>query len=225
MSVLGDRSRVWLALALLGALAGSPAPAAAHGHRDVTLYELTEQAAFTPDGHRVATSALQGKARPGTPLCPQVLMDAVFPLLPFHIKETKRCVVNAVGQSDISLTTFGGTISGDFYLVVNTAETNLTDAAELVVMSGTFTGTIQVTDPDGLIITILGGTFTPTAVIGAPSPAALGIVPASFTGKFRLPFTVRHWAVYRKDNGRPTPVRPDERALGDPTVRVEVTFD
>lgn len=43
--------------------------------------------------------------------------------------------------------------------------------------------------------------------------------------RFRLPFKLHHIAVYMKDNGRPVPVRPDERALGDPTVRVEVNFD
>jgi hypothetical protein len=55
---------------------------------------------------------------------------------------------------------------------------------------------------------------------GFPLPPA-----ASFTGKFRLPFKVHHIAVYENDRGRPVPVLPRERSLGDPTVRVEVDFD
>jgi hypothetical protein len=53
-----------------------------------------------------------------------------------------------------------------------------------------------------------------------PGPAGCG-----FTGKFRQPFKVRHIAVYKKDSGHLVPVLPDERALGDPTVRLEITFD
>jgi hypothetical protein len=89
-------------------------------------------------------------------------------------------------------------------------------------MNGTFAGKIQVADAEGHIIDILpGSTFTPTSVLpGFPLPLA-----ATFTGKFRLPFTLHHFAVYENDRGRPVPVLPGERALGDPTVRVEVDFD
>ena len=89
-------------------------------------------------------------------------------------------------------------------------------------MNGTFAGKIQVADPDGHTIEILpGSTFTPTSALpGFPLPRA-----ATFTGKFRIPFTLHHIAVYENDRGRPVPVLPSERALGDPTVRVEVDFD
>lgn len=209
--------------------------------KDVVLYELMENAEFAdfvvlPDGRQVPTtrlgrSALQGKANPGTPLCPRVLLDQVFPDLPFHIRETKRCVVTATGDSNLSLLSdsgiLRGTINGNFAVVLNTVETNLTDAAELVVMSGIFSGAIEVRDP--VIITILGGTFRPMALIGGLGQpamcAGLGICDATFTGKFRLPFKVRHHAVYKQDSGRLVRVLADERALGDPTVRLEVTFD
>jgi hypothetical protein len=36
---------------------------------------------------------------------------------------------------------------------------------------------------------------------------------------------VHHTAVYQSERGTPVPVLPNERALGDPTVRVEVHFD
>ena len=53
---------------------------------------------------------------------------------------------------------------------------------------------------------------------------SLGICKAAFTGKFRQPFEVHDVAVYKKDSGQLVPVLPDERALGDPTVRLEITF-
>src|SRR4029079_1966615 len=66
-----------------------------------------------------------------------------------------------------------------------------------------------------------GSTFTPTSGLpGFPLPPT-----ATFSGKFRLPFTLHRIAVYENDRGRPVPVLPGERALGDPTVRVEVGFD
>lgn len=215
-----------LSLAFLLALATGPSPALAGGSpsvKDVVLYELTEEAQFA-GGHRFATSALEGKAKRGTPLCPHGLMayaEALFAAGGVHVKDASRCTVVAVGISDISLTTFGGTITGEFAVVVNSDATNLTDAPELVVMGGTFSGSIQVTDPDGVIITILSGSFNPTS--GLPGFTLPG--SASFTGKFRLPFTVHHGAVYKKDNGRLVEVLDNERALGDPTVRVEITFD
>jgi hypothetical protein len=211
---------LWVVFAALGTSEaddhGSPGKA-------VVLYELSEQAQITPEKHRIASSGLEGKARRGTPLCPEGLMayaETFFALFGITVKDASRCSVVAFGQSDLNLQTLGGTIGGAFYVVVNSDLTNLTDAPELVVMAGTFEGAIQVFDPDLVIIDILPGS---TAILldfpgGVPSPA-------TFTGKFRLPFKLRHIAVYKKDNGRPVPVRPDERALGDPTVRVEVNFD
>lgn len=256
MTLSRKNTAMWTALSLLFlplVLMVGPAPALAGGDRDgdddrgkhrrknkdVVLYELTENAEFTdfvtlPDSTvvpttRKATSALQGKANAGTPLCPDALLDVVLPSLPFHIKATKRCVVTAIGESAISLITFGGTINGDFAVVINTEETNPTDAAELVVLAGTFDGNVQVTDPDGVIITLTSGTFKPTALIGGLGQPGLcqglGICDATFTGKFRLPFKFRHSAVYKKDDGRSVKVEDDERALGDPTVRLEINFD
>jgi len=164
-------------------------------------------------------------ARRGSALCPdglQAYAKAVFAMVDVHVREDSRCAIVALGDSQINLTSFGGQISGNFWVVVNSDATNLTDAQELVIMNGTFVGKIQVVDADGRIIDILpGSTFTPTSVLpGFPLPPI-----ATFTGKFRLPFTLYHIAVYQSDRGRPVPVLPGERALGDPTVRVEVDFD
>ena len=47
----------------------------------------------------------------------------------------------------------------------------------------------------------------------------------AYISAFRLPFTVHHVAMYLSDRGSLIPVLPNERALGDPTVRLEVDFD
>jgi hypothetical protein len=213
------------AVTLMGpALGTSQADHGRDGNPDAILYELTEHVVLT-DTLRLATSSLEGSARRGSALCPdglQVYAKAVFATVGVRVRVDPRCPIVALGDSQISLTSFGGQISGSFWVVVNSDATNLTDAQELVIMNGTFVGKIQVTDADGHIIDILpGSTFTPTSVLpGFPLPPA-----ATFTGKFRLPFTLHNIAVYENDRGRPVPVRPGERALGDPTVRVEVDFD
>jgi hypothetical protein len=196
---------------------------------DAVFHELTEEAVFTEDGFRDATSALEGKARRGSPLCPdglQAYAKSFFPKA-VDVKVTPRCRVVAMGRSVIDVNPDSrqrgsGVLNGNFWVVVNSEATNLTDAAELVVMFGSFTGQIQVTDAAGRIIEILPGSmFTPTWVL----PGFLKPHRAFFTGTFRLPFTVHHIAVYLSDHGRLIPVLPDERALGDPTVRLEVDFD
>jgi len=198
--------------------------------RDVVLYELNEQAQFTVIAerlHRVAMSGLEGKARRGTPLCTEELMvhaEKLFMARQLTMKDAGRCTVVAFGNSDLDVTDrdrdlgiVQGTIEGQLYVVVNSKLTNLTDAPELVVMSGSFKGTVVVTD--AAIITITEGTLTGD---GAPPTFCPG--GCKFTGKFRQPFTVHDVAVYKKDNGRLVPVLADERALGDPTVRLEITF-
>jgi hypothetical protein len=216
---------------LLGlALGTSEATHGGDGSRpDAVFYELTEEAVFTPDGFRDATSSLEGKARQGSALCPHGLQAHAKRFFPptVAVKTTPRCRVVALGRSVIDVNPespeFGsGKISGSFWVVVNSVATNLTDAAELVVMAGTFAGQVQVTDAAGRLIEVLPGSmFTPVMTLpGFPKPPS-----ASFTGTFRLPFTVHHVAVYLGEHGRLVPVLPDERALGDPTVRLEVDFD
>ena len=90
-------------------------------------------------------------------------------------------------------------------------------------MAGSFKGSVQVIDPpEGHRIAVLPrSTFTPKWVLeGFTKPSA-----ATFTGTFRLPFTVNDIAVYETDSGLLVPVLPNERALGRPNVRLEVAFD
>jgi hypothetical protein len=204
------------------------APSEARGFRpsspDVVLYELSEEARFTVDDngrqHREASSGLEGKAKIGTPLCPATFMqhaEQVFRARQRRVKDASRCAVVAFGKSDLDVTDrkhVTGTIDGQIFVVINTELTNLTDAPELVVMSGTFTGAVLVTDEALIAITeatVTGDGFCPDG--------------CAFTGKFRQPFTVNGVAVYKIGHDRLVPVLPDERALGDPTVRLEITFD
>ena len=220
--------------AVLGPMPGS-SEAGGRGplFRDVVLYELNEQAKIVVDPenlqkppHRIATSGLEGKARRGTPLCSERLIAYAekfyWEVYKIAVQDTSRCRIVAFGNSDLNLATFHGTIGGDFYVVVNSDRTNLVDAPELFVMSGTFAGVIQVIDDQGVIIDISSGSFEPKVVL----PDFPGGPPSSesFRGKFRLPFKVHHVAVYKTERGV-VPVGLDERALGDPTVRVEITFD
>jgi hypothetical protein len=201
--------------------------------RDVVLYELNEQAQIVVDPEkpeqppqRVATSGLEGKARRGTPLCPEHLMayaEAFYAQHDVTVQDASRCRVVAFGHSQLDLKTLRGTIGGDFFVVVNSDKTNLVDAPELVIMLGTFAGAIKVADRAGVLIDISSGSFHPTWIL----PGFPGGPPQSepFRGKFRLPFKVHRIAVYKTDRGGVVPVGLHERALGDPTVRVEITFE
>lgn len=223
-------SSLWLLVVCmaLGPLVGTSEATQAGGvpRADAVLYELTEHAVITPAGVRDASSALHGKADFGSPLCPLGLQahakEFYKTVFDINVKLTPRCSVVAMGRSQLDVNSLTGTIDGEFWVVVNSDFTNKTDAQELFVMNGTFAGTIAVTDPDLVIIEILpGSTFTPMQTLpGFPVPPS-----ATFTGTFRLPFTVHHVAVYKSDRGRLVPVGADERALGAPTVRLEVTFD
>ena len=171
------------------------------GPRDVVLYELNEQTRFTTTS-RMATSGLEGKAQRGTPLCPEALMayaEAFYAEFGIAVRDAARCRVVVFGHSEMDLTTLGGTIGGDFYVVVNSDKTNLVDAPELFVMSGTFTGVIQVADAAGVIIDISSGLLNPMAILpGFPD----GLPPSErFRGKFRLPFKIHRIAVYKTDRG------------------------
>lgn len=221
---------------------------------DATLYEVTENMTLDELSNptvRSALAALQGTAKLGTPLCPADLVNLLLGLglLP---KPDRPCTITALGTDEVSTVTGAGTLSGippagGFSVVINLD--NTTDAPEFVVMRGQFEGTMQVlvdtsvNPPRQLpLIAITGGTLTPVDVLGLPISHIhmLGLDPAnyapvSFSGVFRLPFGVdrrgRRWrprfgqeAVYLGDRGQLIKVRPDERSLGFPTVRVEIDF-
>jgi len=199
------------------------------------LYEVAEDAYFldangVPTGDpskmvlRVATAQLTGWVELGTPLCPSELL-LVYP-------DAKRCALNAIGMDSVSLQGENpgtGPVSGVFSVVIQ--GDNPTDGPEGVALTGTFTGTVDLSPalagtPLGFLT---GGVFQVD-----PGPFSQGGV-FNFTGTFRLPFTLSQSGVRRRvghgrpafylnDKGRPNPVREDERSIGWATVRLEIEF-
>jgi len=223
-------SLLLLSIALLvgpapGPAAGGDSPAVAPG---VVFYELTEDM-YLVDANgqpvtdqaqavsRVAVAQLAGWAALGTPLCPDTALVA---------PKTTRCFVNATGTDTLSLTDGKGPLSGTFTVVVQ--GDNEVDPPEFVVMRGTFEG-----DAD------LGPAFSGEAPLGFISNGTVTIDGGgtfSFSGTFRLPYSIGLGGKHRKpgphqaafylgDDGTPIPVKQEERSLGFPTLRIEISFD
>jgi hypothetical protein len=178
---------------------------------------------------RHATSQLQGVAALGSTLCP---------IPEFVTVRGNECTVIATGIDDVRLgvdPTTGqliptsGTVHGTYAVVVQLD--NDIDSPEFPVQTGMFSGVIS---------------FQPPLPLGFLNDGMVTIdgVPGSlpFRAVFRQPFMKnengqvgkkvtrsdpsarRVPAYYLLDNGDLEKVRPDERAVGWPTVRFEITF-
>ena len=210
MRTLNWKSTVmWTALSLLFlllALMVGPAPALA---ADAVLYELTENMKLVArhGPHRTATSELMGTAKAGTPLCP---LPAGYP----------DCTINATGSDNVSLTTGLGNFSGTYTVVVQ--GDNPVDSPEYVIAKGKFKGKMD---------------FSPAVLHGVPYGTVVATLDPNggghrdrvrFTGTFFLPF------VFPGDpSGTPyyldftygaVPVADNQKALGYPTVKFEISF-
>ena len=196
---------------------------------DAVLYEVTEDmylrdpsgqfvSSVMPGGSRTAVAQLTGWARVGTPLCPAWVL-AINPGL-------KQCTLNATGSDNLSLDTGVGTVSGAFAVVVQ--GDNTVDAPEFVVMTGTFNGAAD-----------LSKAFAGVAPLGYITSGAGSVdqtgAQFAFTATFRLPFSIdtvgknhkarrSSAAYYLGDNGKPFPVKKNEKSIGFPTVRLEINF-
>jgi hypothetical protein len=232
MRPFNGRNAVWAALALLLALLVGPVPALG-ADPGLVLYEVTEDMyLLNHDGQpvqslaqaarRSAVAQLTGFAKLGTPLCPW----EVLVLTP----GAQRCTVNANGADNLSLADGKGTLGGTFAVVVQ--DTNMTDAPEFVVMTGSFAGAADLSLPFARVAPIGFLTGGKGCIDGYPCDT-----PAfTFSGTFRLPFEMdtnqrkvkpRRYAnaYYLADDFRTTTwVWPHERALGFPTVRLEINF-
>jgi hypothetical protein len=217
-----------LALMAGSALAGGVSPGAG-----LVLYEVTEDMyLLSRDGQpvqslaqatrRSAVAQLTGFAKLGTPLCPwEVLM-----LTP----GATRCTVNASGADNLSLADGKGTLGGTFAVVVQ--DTNMVDAPEFVVMTGSFAGAADLSLPFAGVAPIGFLSGGKGCIDGYPCDT-----PAfTFSGTFRLPFETdpnRHAVKSRRyisayyladDFSTLLPVEPNERSIGLPTVRLEIKF-
>ena len=196
-------SVMWTALSLLFlllALIVGPAPALA---ADATLYELTENMKLLGknSAYRRATAELMGTAKAGSPLCP----------LPVD------CTINASGSDKISLVTGLGKFGGTFTVVVQ--GDNPVDSPEYVVAKGKFKGQMD---------------FSPAVLAGQPYGTVVGKMHLdgggsyAFTGTFYLPFQLGDGVDYYLDFASPpyfvVPVQDNQRALGYPTVKFEISF-
>jgi hypothetical protein len=208
----------------------------ATGATGVTLYEISERVTFDPEQgviFRNATSPLQGFAALGTPLCPTALLITV--------PRMKSCTVIATGTDSVSTQTGMGPVSGTFDVVINAPGNSSVHVPDLPVISGTFSGTVDLSLAvlHHIPLGSIAGDFTIThqadpvtgMLVAVPAPIVL-----PFTGTFRMPFKLGgqgrferserdHGAFYLGDDLRTTiPVKSFERSTGFPDVRLEVSF-
>ncbi len=194
----------------------------------------SERVTFDPDDAGVilrnAISPLLGFAELGTPLCPTMLLVS-FP-------QMTRCSVIGLGSDNVSTVTGRGPVVGTFDIVINAPGNSTVHVPDLPVISGTFSGEIDLSlavlhhVPLGSIT----GTFTiPTL----DQHGQLTFAKVPFSGTFRLPFGIddlgrvvkhddddeTHGAFYLADDMRTLiRVRSKERSIGFPTVRLELRF-
>ena len=209
------------------------------GKSPTGLVDATNGAAGIP-AVRHATSQLQGVAALGSILCSVPQLVTV---------RGNECTVIATGTDDVQLVIdpktgqvipTSGKVFGTYAVVVQLD--NPTDSPELPVQTGTFSGVINFQPPLPLGF-VSEGTFTIDGMSGS----------FPFQAVFRQPFTRsakgsakgdvlthrgergekvsrtdasarRTQAFYLLDDGSLQRVRPDERAVGWPTVRFEITF-
>src|SRR5262245_62520898 len=208
------------------------------GWTGVTLYEISERVTFDPDPstagviRRNATSPLQGFAEVGTPLCPSDLLISV--------PRISSCTVIATGTDSVSTVTGTGPVSGRFDVVVNAPGNSSIHVPDLPVISGTFTGTVD------LSLAILHhvplGSIAGSFMIGRVADQGGTLIYLSqpvvlpFKGTFRMPFKLdargrlqrserNNGAFYLADDFRTLiPVQAFEHSTGFPVVRLEVSF-
>jgi hypothetical protein len=195
---------------------------------DATLYEISETVQFDPDDGlavllRDATATLLGSAKVGTPLCP----DAVLVTNP----DAETCTVIGQGQDAVSLATGLGPVWGTFGVVVDAPGNSSVHIPDLPVMTGTFQGTVDLSlAVQPLMPMPLGYLRDGTLTFDQTGQTV------AFSGTFRLPFAVDDAgraahargdflpAYYLADDGTLLWIRPHERALGFPLVRLEIQF-
>jgi hypothetical protein len=227
-----------LALTLLALSATSQAADRddATGTTGVTLYEVSERVSFDQVQGvvlRNATSPLQGFAALGTPLCPSKLLISA--------PHMRSCTVIATGTDSVSTVTGMGPVSGTFDVVVNAPGNSAVHVPDLPVISGTFSGTVDLSlavlhrIPLGSITGSFTITQTADPGTGVLVPLARAIV-LPFAGTFRMPVALDaqgrfqrsdrdHAAFYLEDDLLTiVPVRAFERSTGFPDVRLEVSF-
>jgi hypothetical protein len=222
-----SRHAVSLSLLALLAIVVGPFPALA-GQRtrrpvapnsDATLYEVSETVQFDSAAGlsvpmRNAIATLMGSANLGTPLCPA----AVLALNP----TATACDINGQGQDRVSLATGRGPVWGTFAVLINAPGNSDDHVPDLPVLTGTFTGDVDLS-PAVQSQVPLG--YLRNGQLRLDQTGQ--VIP--FSGTFRLPFSQVGLLGLKQDfylasDATTIPVRPHERDLGFPLVRLEVKF-
>ncbi len=206
------------------------------GATGVTLYEISERVTFDQaEGviHRNATAPLQGFAALGTPLCPAELLISVPRIV--------SCTVIAAGTDSVSTVSGRGPVSGTFDVVINAPGNSSVHVPDLPVISGTFSGAVDLSLAvlHHIPLGSIAGTFTITQTAD-PATGLMAALPQPvvlpFKGTFRMPFRLgahgrferserNQGAFYLADDFRTlVPVGAFERSTGFPDVRLEVRF-
>jgi len=201
------------------ALAGQRTRRPVAPNSDATLYEVTETVRFDSAAGlsvtmRNAIATLMGSAKLGTPLCPVAVL-ATNPT-------ATSCDIAGQGQDSVSLATGLGPVWGTFAVLINAPGNSDDHVPDLPVLTGTFTGDVDLSSAVQAQIP-LGYLRNGRLTIDQTGQVI------SFTGTFRLPFSRgesegRKNDFYLADDGTSIPVRQQERDLGFPLVRLEVTF-
>jgi hypothetical protein len=216
-------SLLFLLLALMlgpfPALAGERIRRPVVPNSDATLYEVTETVRFDAAAGlsvtmRDAIATLMGSARLGTPLCPTAVL--------LTNTAVQTCEISGQGQDSVSLATGLGPVWGKFAVLINAPGNSDDHVPDLPVLTGTFTGDVDLSPAVRAQIP-LGYLRNGKLTIDQTGQVV------SFAGTFRLPFSRvdkegRKSDFYLAEDGTPIHVRQQERDLGFPLVRLEVTF-
>jgi len=187
-------------------------------------------------GQRVATAVLSGTVAVGTSVCPPEIALAW---------NVKYCVLTAIATDNINIKTGKGPVEGTFRVLIQAD--NPVDGPELVVLEGRLHGQIDLSPAllgkDGIpqtgdevpLGTLENGRWSASGVAAGPLDGLS--VDGTLTGTFRLPFVVGipkgcektatcqgfSKPLYLTATG-PVEVAWNERSLGVPTVKLEITF-
>jgi hypothetical protein len=207
---MGRRRNV--AAAVLLAVATSLAAPAGAAAADGVLYELTEAVQLRGRGQfKSSFAVLSGQVNAATPICPAALAGS-----------GPGCSVTVYAEGRADDDTGIGPATALFEVAVQ--DTNGVDGPEIVVLSGTMNGEIDLS-PAFLGNKPLGSIKGSFQFRGVKDTIGEGLTGSgNFRGVFRLPFLHEGRAAYLLDNGAIDLVDANERSLNQPGVRLEVTF-
>lgn len=186
---------------------------------DARLNEVSETATFKFESNnqlrsRQATATLVGKAREGTPICPQTDPP---------IAVNGYCTLSVTASDLINGHTGQGSVSGDFY-VVGLGD-NPDDGDERILIQGSLRGKIDLTPAlffQTPLAYLIDASLQGRGARGGP--LAGQVFKADLEGIFRLPFKIGNQAYYDCGLAGIQPLTSGDMSLDTPTVLLEISF-